>query len=370
MIDDAADKSNIVFSIFMHAFGNILIFHPSAIGDAMLASPVAKTLKLNFPGAKITYWSHESLRQLIFGLSPSVDEYMDFSKETPLFTLMKTARQFKPDLFVDLSNSHRGILMSYFISGKTLRYIKRPTDERPIMHAVDNFMEAIRPVCDEMPKSLFPTIFPEALAAERLPKVLTTTDGELKPMIGIVPGVGKHRAHRAWLKDGWLYLLDAIAKKGTQKAILIGGEDEQELCAWLEHESHSKCQNLSAQLSLTETAALLKHCEVVISGDTGPAHLAVAVGTPVIGLYGPTYAARSGPYGYSNLVIDQSDRCGCIGAKSCSFTPNGDPGECMGKIMLSEILEKLDVVLYDRGKIMQEPCSSEHPEEGRPHRSV
>jgi heptosyltransferase III len=370
MIDDAANKSNIVFPIFMHAFGNILIFHPSAIGDALLASPVAKTLKLNFPGATITYWNHESLRELLLGLCPSIDDYLDFSKETPLFALTKTVRQFKPDLFVDLSNSHRGILMSHLISGKTLRYIKRPVDERPIMHAVDNFMETILPVCDEIPKGFFPTIFPEALAAERLPKVLTTTKGELLPMIGIVPGVGKHRAHRAWLKDGWLYLLDAISKKGSQKAVLIGGEDEQELCALLERESHSTCQNLAGKLSLTETAALLKHCEVVISGDTGPAHLAVAVGTPVVGLYGPTYPERSGPYDYMNLVIDTSKKCGCIGAKSCSFTPYGDPGECMGKIMLAEILEKLDVVLYDRGKIKLESCSSERPEEGHPHRSA
>src|SRR5271170_948487 len=117
MIDDAADKSNIVFPIFMHAFGNILIFHPSAIGDAMLASPVTKTLKLNFPGATITYWSHESLRQLIFGLCPSVDDYMDFSKETSIFALIKAVRLFKPDLFVDLSNSRRGTVMSHFISG-------------------------------------------------------------------------------------------------------------------------------------------------------------------------------------------------------------------------------------------------------------
>lgn len=328
-----------------YAFGNIVIFHPAAIGDALLASPVAKTLKLNFPGAKITYWSHQSLRQLIFGLCPSVDDFVDFSKDTGFFSLIRTIKQLKPDLLVDLSNSTKGQILPYFTPAMVLRYAKQRVGEDPVMHAVDNFMQTIAPVCEEMPKEYFPTIFPDALAAELLPDILKKQNITPGPMIGIVPGVGKLRPHRAWLFDGWEYLLQAVIERGSHTPVLIGGEDEVELCAKLKESVGEKCLNLAGRVALTETAAILESCEVVISGDTGPAHLAVAVGTPVIGLYGPTSSARSGPYGYAKLVLDQNSSCQCVAAKFCEYTGTSSAGECMTRIMLAEIIDRLEDVI-------------------------
>ncbi len=221
-----------------------------------------------------------------------------------------------------------------------LRYVKQRPDDQPVMHAVDNFMECIEPVCSEIPKPLFPTIFPHALGEEILPKLLAEHKNEPKPMIGIVPGVGKFRPHRAWLQDGWQYLLKAIIQKDTHIPVLIGGEEEMALCRKLKDEAGEKCLNLAGKLALTETAAVLKRCQIVVSGDTGPAHLAVAVGTPVVGLYGPTSPLRSGPYGYANLVLDQNSSCQCLQNKFCQFTGTTAPGECMERIMLSEIMRK------------------------------
>jgi ADP-heptose:LPS heptosyltransferase len=329
----------------VHAFGNIVIFHPAAIGDAVLATPVAKTLKLNYPGAKITYWSHSSLKQLLFGLCPSIDDFVEYSKDTSFFEMLKTLKQLKPDLFVDLSNSRKGTMLTFLHSTKVLRYLKERYDTEPSMHAVDNFMQTIAPVCHEIPKAYFPTIFPEALAAQVLPRVIPGYQSAASPMIGIVPGVGQARPHRAWLADGWQYLLKSIIRKRTHVPVLIGGEDEVDLCAQIEKEVGSGVLNLAGKLALTETAAILKSCQVVISGDTGPAHIAVAVGTPVIGLHGPTSSKRSGPYGFSDLAIDQSSMCKCLDSKYCQLTGGRAPGECMERIMLAEIIEKIASVI-------------------------
>lgn len=164
------------------------------------------------------------------------------------------------------------------------------------------------------------------------------------PMIGIVPGVGKVRPHRAWLYEGWQYLIHHILEWNSHLPVLIGGPDEVELCRRLNEDSNNACLNVSGVLSLPETAAVLKACEVVISGDTGPAHLAVAVGTRVIGLYGPTFPERSGPYGCLDLVLDQSENCQCLALKQCTFANPGEPGRCMQRIMLPEVLEKLRMV--------------------------
>jgi|GEM_PF-347600 len=326
----------------IQSFANIVIFHPAAIGDAVLATPVAATLRLNFPGAKITYWSHSSLRPLLLSLCPSIDEFIDFNKEMGFFALRKQLISLRPDLLIDLSNSMRGEFLCGFTKIKSLHYAKNRSETANQQHAVGNFLETIREICPETPERLFPTIFPDAIA-ERLIPELAVEHPKLYEgaLIGLVPGVGNLRPQRAWILDGWIYLARHLIEHYAHIPVLVGGPEDFELAQRINVETGSKCINLCGQLKLDETAAILKCCDVVVSGDTGPAHMAVAVGTSVIGLYGATYPARSGPYGYFDQVLDQSACCECIGEKSCRLAAPGQPGECMGKIMLPEVLEKV-----------------------------
>jgi len=311
----------------------------------MLATPVAAALKLNFPGAKISYWSHPSLRPLLLGLCPSIDEFVDFNKELTYFEQRKILKSMGPDLFVDLSNSSRGQWLTLLSKMKVLRYEKTSSSDFGQQHAVGNFLQTIQPVCGEIPENLFPTIFPDAIAEELVPKLVAMHKLDYKPLIGIVPGVGSLRPHRAWLPDGWTYLIQHIIERQSHIPILIGGSDDFDVAQRINSASGNQCLNLCGQLRLDETAAMLKCCDLVVSGDTGPAHIAVAVGTPVIGLYGPTIPARSGPYGYFVYLLDQSQSCVCIGEKHCRLTnPNG-PGECMSRIMLPEVIDKVHQVL-------------------------
>lgn len=328
----------------MSVFSNILIFQPAAIGDVMLATPVAKALKQNYPGSKITFWGHGLLRPLLLGLCPYIDEYIDYDRKAGLISLLKTFWSVQCDLYVDLSNSKKGIFLSAFSSSgvRVLGYRKQPATETDRVHAANNFLATIAPVCEEMPSALFPTIFAKALADD----VLTSLSGHhYTTLIGLVPGVGKLRPHRAWLPDAWHYLLEALVKRPDCLPILIGGEEEVELGKLIEADLSDRCLNLIGELELLQTAAVLKQCRVVVSGDTGPAHIAVAVGTPVIGLYGPTYPQRSGPYGNEDLIIDQSQYCSCHEMKVCRYCRPDEPGECMRRIMLTEVLDKLNQVL-------------------------
>ena len=329
----------------MTSFANILIFQPAAIGDVMLATPVAKTLKHNYPGAKITFWGHTSLRQLLVGLCPYIDEYIDYDRKTGLISMLKTFWDIKSDLYVDLSNSKKGIFMAAFspANSRFVAYKKQNARAGIQIHAVDNFLASIKSICDDAPSPLFPTLFPDVLAAQMAAELFADKGNKL--LIGIVPGVGKMRPHRAWILEGWHYLLTALEERGDCLPVLIGGLDEMELAEKIVQEHSAQCLNLTGKLELTQTAALLKLCQVVISGDTGPAHMAVAVGTPVVGLYGPTYPSRSGPYGCDHLTLDQSGHCQCHGLKSCAVAKNDAPGECMHRIMLPEILDKLNQAL-------------------------
>jgi ADP-heptose:LPS heptosyltransferase len=331
----------------MHAFGNIVVFHPAAIGDAMLATPIATALKMNFPAAKLTYWTHPDLRPILLGLCPAIDEVVDYVRDANIFQQYKTFESFKADLFVDLANSPKSRAMTWMSRMTILRYEKQAANATPIRHAAINFLDTIRPVCNEFPNPIFPTLFPDVLVDRTLDPLLAHEDIQHTPLIGIVPGVGKHRPHRAWIEAGYQYLLENILSGETHLPVLIGGPDEEELCQRL-HDSVSSTKrflNLAGKLTLPQTAAVLKRCAIVVSGDTGPAHIAVAVGTRVIGLYGPTFPERSGPFGNSDLCLDQSNSCRCHNFKCCQFTPAKLPGECMNRIMLVEVIERLNSTL-------------------------
>jgi ADP-heptose:LPS heptosyltransferase len=330
----------------MNSPNHIVIFHPAAIGDAMLATPVAAILKRNFQSAHISYWTHGSLKIVIKDMCPPVDDFVDYKRGQNIFNLSAQLKSLKADLFIDLSNSMKGKLMPLLSGTRALHYKKRPDGVKPIRHAADNFVDTIRTIANDIPDQLFPTVFPsdEVVAGARKEHLPEQTFGN-KPLIAFVPGVGKVRPNRAWTMDGFCDLIDKVLERDLHLPILLGGPDEAELGTQIENGRQGKVVNLCGKLNLAHTAAILKECAVVVSGDTGPAHISVAVGTPVVGLYGPTAFERSGPYGCSALVIDKQSDCRCQYEKQCRFTQPGTAGECMTRITTGDIIEKLNSVL-------------------------
>jgi len=323
---------------------HIVIFHPAAIGDSMMASPVAMVLKKYFPDAKITYWSHSSLRPLVLDMCPYIDQYLDFKKEN-VFRLLAKLKATKCDLFIDLSASLRGGILSAFGASKALRMTKKKVGDIAFGHMVDNFLDTIRPLCPQLPETLFPTLDVEKIASESLsamsPDVVQLIN-ESENLIAIVPGVGKLRPNRAWPEANWIELIQSILQEGKFLPIFIGGPEEVELGASLATRFPA-CKNLCGKLNLAQTAYLLKHCKLVISADTGPAHIATAVGTPVIGMYGPTQASRYGPYDCRTDAIDASSQCKCLYEKACHLNSFEASGECMKSITTQNVLDKLRI---------------------------
>lgn len=337
----------------MKAPEHIVIFHPAAIGDSILGTPVSKVLKTSYPNAKVTYWAHSSLRELITDCCPSVDAFVDFEKKEGIFSLRKRLIGLEADLLIDLSNSTRGKILPLLAGVKALHYRKQSGKQREgVVHAADNFMQTIEPVISRIQDKLFPTLFPPTL--QELPGFSSESGllfqveeaSKTTPLIGIVPGVGNLRPNRRWTKRGWQELLESIAKSGEYGAVIVGGTEDSaiadELAKQLKH-----VVNLCGRTSLVETAAVLQKCSVVVSADTGPAHLAVAVGTPVIGLYGPTLMARSGPYDCSSISLDQTANCRCVGYKHCSILEDSvdEAGKCMDNIAATAVFDKIERVI-------------------------
>lgn len=318
----------------MKAPEHIVIFHPAAIGDAVLATPVAALLKRNFPDTAITYWSHSSLEPLIAGRCRSIDRFVKFEKK-PVTTLISQLRGLAPDLFVDLSNSLKGRLLGLAAGCRTVSY-RKDAGKR----AADNFVETIRPLIKNDEPPWFPTlVIPEGGNADD-PDLFSPGD----TLIGLVPGVGNKRPHRAWPTDHWLVLIRGLSRENRQ-LVLLGGPEEAGLGEEIESKSAGLARNLCGRLDIDRTAGLLALCDLVVAGDTGPAHIAVAVGTPVLGLYGPTLVERSGPTGYEHLALSRSGQCACLQAKYCLKAEKNGPGACMSLIEPAEVIERAEQML-------------------------
>ena len=329
----------------MKSLNHIVVFHPAAIGDAMLATPVASILKRNFQSAHISYWTHSSLKVIIKDMCPSVDDFVDYKRGQNIFSLSSQLKALKADLFVDLSNSSKGKLMPFFSGTRALHYKKRPDSVTPRRHAADNFVDTIRSSVTDIPEQLFPTVFPQETLVESLKKEFFGEQNGESLIVGIVPGVGKIRPNRAWTINGYIELIDRLTENKSVIPVLIGGPDETDLGSQIENKTDGKVLNLCGKLNLAQTAAVLKQCRVVVSGDTGPAHISVAVGTPVVGLYGPTAVERSGPYGNLQLAIDKQSNCRCQYEKQCRFAPEGTAGDCMNLITTGDVMDKIKQVL-------------------------
>jgi ADP-heptose:LPS heptosyltransferase len=325
-------------------FQSILIFHAAAIGDAVLATPVAVKLKAAFPQSKISYLTHESLFPLL-ELCSAIDTFHPYYKKDSVFTVRNWISSIKPELIVDLSGSMRSFLRTTMLAEIVLHYRKQGEKSRQMIHAVDNFLKTVERLSVPDTPIKFPTLKSSRSALEAAQKL---TGGS--PCIAMVPGVGTLRPHRAWTSDKWISLAGRLIEDARYKIILVGGPEDQQLCDQIERAIGSQCMNIAGKKSLPETAAILQTCLSTISGDTGPAHISVAVGTPVLGIYGPTFPARSGPYGTSNSTIDFSDNCRCHRAKHCLITGPGSPADCLKQVAEQDVYDRLMQMIQARPK--------------------
>jgi ADP-heptose:LPS heptosyltransferase len=122
------------------------------------------------------------------------------------------------------------------------------------------------------------------------------------PLVGCI--VGASVANKAWPVERWVELSRGLSAQGM-RPVLLGGPGETETANEIARQSGGTVAlNLAGQTPIPVLASVLAQCAVVVGGDSGPTHLAVAVGTPVVGLYGVTDPVRTGPkWGHAPAIV-------------------------------------------------------------------
>jgi lipopolysaccharide heptosyltransferase II len=144
---------------------------------------------------------------------------------------------------------------------------------------------------------------------------------------------------KRWPLPYWATLLDRLIREEGAQIVLTGAPADLPIIENITSRMHEHPINLAGKTSLTQLAALLKRANLLISGDSGPIHMATALGVPIIGIYGPTNPSLSGPVSPDATVLRSTIWCSpCYNMKDpadCRFNTT----QCMKNITPTQVFE-------------------------------
>jgi lipopolysaccharide heptosyltransferase I len=342
----------------------ILIIKPSSLGDIIHALPVLKALRDKWPKARIS-WLIKDIYTGIFDGNTYIDELILFKKNsltTAIISFRKRLREGKFDIAIDMQGLFRSALIAYlsgasarvgFLDAKELAplFYTDKVDAPRKLHAVERNLKLAASLGCEIREIKFPlTVDRGALvgASEFLKQNQLNTR---KPLITLVPG-GRWEKKR-WPAHSFTRLAGLLSQELNASILFIGNNEEEKLINGIR--AAMKTQSTEAiDLPLPKLTALLSKSDVVVTNDSGPIHIAAALGTPVVALFGPTDPEQTGPYTKKQLIIRKDMECIPCFRKRCIY----DSFVCMESITPEEVFEGIKSMLnrQSRNQIGLTPC--------------
>jgi heptosyltransferase-2 len=329
---------------------NILIIKPGAIGDLLQLTPVVRALASAYPDARISLLVGTEATATLFRHHPLVSETIVFDRRgehrslLPLLRLWQRIRRGKYSLVVHFqrSNLKTWLLASAALPCRVLVYHK--TRGRPV-HVVDDYMETLAPLgISGQDRGL--ELYVGEIDKEYAGAVFSRCGFDGGIVIAMNPGAS-HPVNR-WGASRFAELADVLTERLSAKIILIGGTEDLALAEEIAAATASGPLVLCGKASLLQTAAILNRCDLLVSGDTGPLHLATAVGTRVLALFGAADPDRTGPVGPGHRVI-RAKGIACIPCRSRACKSSRYL-ECMENLSVREVADAAIAMVEEKQK--------------------
>lgn len=297
----------------------LLIVKTSSIGDVIHALPVVQAIKEARPDLMLGWVVRRRCADVLRG-NPWVDR-LHVVENKPSWRELWRARQEMRTAGYDCALDMQGLLLSGLLtrlSGAPIRVgwdrnregnalwlthavvpgrksdMRGDTHEMSALYGFARLFGAAGP-----PQEFVPQPY---LAAEGKAQASAWLKGLPCPRVAL--NVGASRVYKRWPVEHWAVVADGMAEQGCG-LVFVGDSRDAETVAAVQalRQRRGSDIDLSGKTDLHQLAAVLEGCTLAVSGDTGPMHVAVAVGTPVVALFGATNPARHGPYGTRNTVL-------------------------------------------------------------------
>jgi heptosyltransferase-2 len=330
--------------------------HTAFIGDIILVTPLLQAIRDQWHAAQIIVVAIPVAAGVLSN-HPAVDEIVTYDKkqsEQGIGSLLNLARRLQEkrcDLALVPHRSLRSAVLARlaqipcrigftrsagrFLFTDLVRYDK-------LSHEIDRNLSLLSPLGIPMPNHALPSLHPDAIDRRIVEAELSQKfgTGANEPLIGVAPGSVWNT--KRWPLAKFLKLSRMVYMEGARVA-LIGGMEDRALCEIIEVMlPPDKVLNVAGRLSLLQSAELIRRCVALVSNDSAPLHMAVAMRTPVVALFGAT-VPRFGfaPRGEHDVVVETFGLpcrpCSRHGGERC---PIGT-FECMENIEPERIVDAL-----------------------------
>lgn len=341
----------------------ICILRLSALGDVTHVIPVVRAVQKQWPETEIT-WVCGKLEMKLLSSIQGV-RFVEFEKKLGWQAYRQLYQALKGEVFdvlLHMQVAARANLASLCIKAKIRigwdkarsrdfhqLFINQHVPEVSFQHQVQGFLSFARTLGlnADQPVWDFPVTDDGLAFANQF------TDQERKTLL--ISPCSSHKL-RNWSAESYARVADYAVEKLNMQVILSGGPTdlEQEMAHSIESKMKNEATNLVGKDTLQQLVGLMSQVDVVISPDSGPAHIASALGTPVIGLYACTWSKRSGPYSFLEYCVDKFDVAARkyrkkIGKELRWGSKIELPG-VMDLITVDEVIEKLKAVIHQGNK--------------------
>jgi len=325
----------------------ILIWKLSALGDVILATPSLRAIRRQYPYGHLELVVGRTAYEVV-ARCPYVDELIIYDparKDRGLrgrLRLLWRLRREAFDISVDLQNSHQTHLLAW-LAGIPVRVGYRRKFGRLLNRGVRLPRVVLAPIAhqhyllrqagfqpDGEALELWPSPEDEAVVDRLLPR----GDAERsRPLVGLHPGGSGRWKTKRWDLERWARLADELAKRNID-LVLTGSAEERALAEALTGRMRARSLNAVGKTRIVELACLIKRCDVFVAHDSSPLHLAAAMGTPTVALFGPTDPARHLPPAFRGQVIKREVFCSPCYSTTCRTITHA----CMKRIEVEDVL--------------------------------
>lgn len=322
------------------AFPKILLIRLSSLGDIVLTTPAIRSVRNNFPDAYIAMLvakqSADILRE-----NPYLNEIITFDrlakdKDTgEMWRIVRLLRERKFTLAIDFQRKFRTEMLMA-LSGATERIGKGwlctiRVPERGNKHATSHYFDLLHaagiPAKDQK-LELFLAESERRDAVQRL-KTAGVVDERVK--VGLFPGAGWKL--REWMPERFAAIGDRLVQHFNADVLIFGGQQESELVHTVANQMRTRAIPFAGNLQIRQLAACIGQCDLFVTNDTGPMHIAAAVGTPTVSLFGPGNHIRFQPLGTLHQTIRHDVPC----SPCKQFTDKCKDNICMKGIGVDEV---------------------------------
>jgi lipopolysaccharide heptosyltransferase I len=334
----------------------ILILKPSSLGDVIHALPVLRLLKSHLPESRIYWWLDSNLKSLLeqdrdlAGVIPFDRSFWAAPRRWPrMFSSLRDLRAMRFDWAIDLQGLARSGIVAWLArakltigldnpreghrEGARAFYDVTPPPAAPGTHAVDRYL-AVLPLLNVPVHWNFDWL-------PKRPDIAAQIEQKWNPGPGpwIVLAPGARWDDKRWPARNFAELTGLMRGLGALKIVILGSADERPLGEAIAAQNPDCCLNLAGQTSLWEMIEWVRRGRLVIGNDSGPMHVAAALGRPLIALFGPTDPRNTGPYRKFNSVL-QVNNLPCVPCQK-SRCRHAVPMACLINIPVSAVFAKV-----------------------------